>query len=161
TGHSTAVPILAPIDGRVVERNVNPGQVVDTSQSTPWQMFTIANSDRVWVDADVYDKDLSRVRMGQPVTIRVAALPNQQFFGRVSYIAGGVDPTAHTVKVRSEIANPEELLKNGMFADVTIATGRGAPTLLVPVGAVQTEDDKKFVLVETAPDHYKKRTIHT
>jgi RND family efflux transporter MFP subunit len=161
SGRSTACPILAPIAGRITERSVNPGQVVDTSSQTPWQMFTIVNSDRVWVDADVYDKDLSRVRTGQPVTIEVASLPNRRFLGRVTYIGSGVDATSHTVKVRSEIANPEDLLKNGMFADVALDTGKAPPALLIPVGAVQTEKDKQFVLVETAPGRYQKRYIRT
>jgi cobalt-zinc-cadmium efflux system membrane fusion protein len=161
SGHSTTVPIEAPIAGTITDRNVNPGQVVDTSTLTPWQMFTITNIDRVWVDGDIYDKDVNRVRMGQPVTIQVASLPNHRFFGRVTYISSSIDPSAHTLKVRSAIDNPQGLLKNGMFADVALDTGNAPPTLLIPVGAVQTEKDQQFVLVETAPHDYKKRYLHT
>jgi RND family efflux transporter MFP subunit len=161
TGHSTVVPIVAPIAGTITDRQVNPGQVVDTSTLTPWQMFTIVNTDRVWVDGDIYDKDVSRVRLGQPVTIQVASLPNRRFLGHLTYVSPGIDPAAHTLKVRAAIANPAGLLKNAMFADVAIDTGRGLQTLFIPVGAVQTEKEKQFVLVETAAGQYKKRFVRT
>jgi RND family efflux transporter MFP subunit len=159
-GDSNTLPVLAPIGGRITERNVNPNQVIDTTQQTPWQMFTIVNDDRLWVDADVFDKDLSKVRLGDPVTIRVASLPGRQFSGRVTYLLPSADPNSHTFKVRSEIANPERLLKSGMFADISIGTGRGPASLLVPVSAVQVDGDQDFVLVEVAHRQYRKRTVH-
>lgn len=153
------VPILAPISGTVLERNVNPGQVVDTSTLTPWQMFTVANYDRVWVEADVYERDLPSVKPGQPVQIKVASLPSRTFLGRVAYVVPNVSPNSHTFKVRSVISNPAGVLKNGMFADVSIAVGRGPRELLVPVSAVQVDGDTDYVFVQDG-ETYRKRVIH-
>jgi RND family efflux transporter MFP subunit len=149
-GHPEAggtVRITSPITGIVFERNVNPGQNVDQSQMTPWQMFTITNAGMVWVDADVYEKDIARIAPGQPVKVRVAALPNRRFTGTVYYVAPALDPKTHAVKVRTRIANPHGLLKDGMFVDVTLQTGRGPARTLVPLSAVQHDDQGDAVYV--------------
>lgn len=146
-GADGSVRILSPIAGTVVERNVNPGQTVDQSQMTPWQMFTIANARQVWVDADVYEKDIARIAPGQPVTVRVAALPNRRFAGTVQYVAPALDPKTHAVKVRTRIANPLGLLKDGMFGDVTIQAGRAPARPLVPLSAIQHDDHGDCVYV--------------
>jgi cobalt-zinc-cadmium efflux system membrane fusion protein len=154
------VPLLAPIDGTVVERNVNPGQVVDTSTLTPWQMFTITDSSRVWVEADVYERDLGRVKVGQPVRIQVASLPNRTFTGIVNYIVPGVSATSRTLKVRTEIRNPDGLLKPGMFAEVSVSSGQGPQVPVVPVSAVQVDGDTDYVYVESPDRKYRKRKVH-
>ena len=155
---AATVPILAPISGTVLERNVNPGQVVDTSTLTPWQMFSIANYDRVWVEADVYEKDLPAVKVGQPVQIRIAAVPGRNFAGRIAYIVPNVSANSHTFKVRSELQNPGSILKNGMFADVKISVQRGPQSVLVPVSAVQLDGDQDVVYVEES-GKYRKRSV--
>jgi cobalt-zinc-cadmium efflux system membrane fusion protein len=123
-------------------------------------MFTIVNDDRLWVDADVFEKDLSKVRLGDPVTLRVSSLPDRQFTGHVTYIVPGADPNSHTFKARTELDNRDRALKSGMFADITIGTGRGPSSLLIPVSAAQVDGDQDFVFVEGAGHHYKKRAIH-
>ena len=141
------LPIKAPISGVVTERNVSPGQVVDQSQMTPWQMLTISNSDRVWVDADVYEKDIESVRIGQAVRIHVAAFPDRQFSGVLYHIAPTLDPKTRAIKVRAEIANPGGLLKDGMYADVTLVGASVKSSVAVPLAAVQHDGDSDYVYV--------------
>jgi cobalt-zinc-cadmium efflux system membrane fusion protein len=151
------VRITSPIAGIVVDRNVNSGQMVDQSQMTPWQMFTITNAGVVWVDADVYEKDIARIDPGQPVQVHVAALPNRRFTGTVHYVAPALDPKTHAVKVRTRIANSDGLLKDGMFVDVAIQTGRGPARTLVPLSAVQHDDQGDVVYLAEGGKFVKQR----
>jgi cobalt-zinc-cadmium efflux system membrane fusion protein len=157
-GNDGSMRITSPIAGTVVERNVNSGQVVDQSQVTPWQMFIISNTDTVWVDADVYEKDISAIAPGEPVEIRAAALPNRRFMGTVRRIAPSLDPKTRAVKVRSEITNREGLLKDGMFAEVTLRPRHERTALVVPMTAIQHEGDRDYVYVAEGRK-YAKRAV--
>jgi cobalt-zinc-cadmium efflux system membrane fusion protein len=152
------LPVASPINGIVIERNVSPGQVVDQSQMTPWQMFTISDADTVWIDADIYEKDIAAVTPGTPVQIHVAALPNRVFTGAVRYIAPTLDPKTRTIKVRAEIANPGRLLKDGMYADVTILIGKEHAVPVVPLEAVQHDGDSDYVYISEG-GNYVKRSV--
>jgi RND family efflux transporter MFP subunit len=149
-GHPAAdgtLRILAPISGVITDRQVSAGQIVDQSQMTPWQMFVLCNTQTVWVDADVYEKDIASISVGEAVRIRVGALPNREFSGTVRRIAPTLDKTSRAVKVRAEIANRNGLLKDGMYADVTIVLGGGRQVLTVPDSTVQHNGDSDYVYV--------------
>lgn len=150
------VNIKAPISGVLIERNVNPGQVVDQSQMTPWQMFTISNADSVWVDADVYEKDLATICAGQQVIIHVGAYQQRQFTGRVKYIAPVLDPKTRTVKVRAEIPNAERLLKDGMYAELSISTGKSGSALVLPLSALLHEGGKTYAYTRSGERFIKR-----
>ena len=141
------VRVTAPASGLVIERDVNPGQVVDQSQETPWQMFVLGNATNVWVEADVYEREIENVRPGQAVRITVDALAGRSFPGTVKSIAPVVDPKTRAVKVRAVLANPGSLLKDGMFATMTLLSPRGKAVTVVPLAALQHDDDKDYVYV--------------
>ncbi|HLK58366.1 MAG TPA: efflux RND transporter periplasmic adaptor subunit [Chthonomonadaceae bacterium] len=147
--------ITAPIAGVVTERNVSPGQLVDQSQMTPWQMFTLSATETVWVDADVYEKDIADITPGKPVRIHIAALPGQEFTGTVLHIAPTLDPKTRAIKVRAEIANRSGLLKDGMYAEMTVLLGRGKKTLCVPLAAIQHDGDSDYVFVAESGKYRK------
>jgi RND family efflux transporter MFP subunit len=146
-GEDGTIRILAPISGVITDRQVSPGQIVDQSQMTPWQMFVLSNTETVWVDADVYEKDITSILPGQPVRIKVGAMPDKEFTGTVLRIAPTLDRTVRAIKVRAEIDNRKGLLKDGMYASVTILMGKGREALTVPVTAVQHEGDNDFVYI--------------
>lgn len=161
-GHPSAngtVGIVSPISGVVTARNVNPGQVVDQSQETPWNMMTISNTNKVWVEGDIYEKDLASVAEGQPVAIHVDALPSQTFTGVVRHIAPALDPKTRAVKVRAEIANAGALLKDGMFAEMTIQTGRTQAAPVVPLGAIQHDADSDYVYVASSGKYARRNVV--
>src|SRR5262249_22750455 len=106
----------------------------------------------------VYEKDIARVAPGQNVRVRVAALPGRSFTGRVHYVSPALDPRTHAVKVRTRIANPGGMLKDGMFVDVAIETGRGARAVLVPQSAVQHDEHGDLVFVAEG-EKYVKRAV--
>jgi RND family efflux transporter MFP subunit len=133
--------ITAPFSGVVVSRSLDPGAYVTPGTSTP--ILTIADLDALDVVVNVGETDLPKVHVGDRVQIQVDAYPGRTFTGRVSRIAGGVDPTTRTVQVEIDIPNPGQLLRPGMYATVQIQAGT-RPAVVLPLSA----------LVAVGPDHY-------
>jgi len=144
----------SPIDGIVVERNATVGASVGTDAN----VFKIIDLSRVWVDANVFEKDLQQVRLGQEVKLTVPAFPGTTFSGRVILINSVVDPDTRTVKVRTEVANPDGRLKPDMFANVQIVTALNRTAISIPQSAVLNDDGKTIVFVAEGND-YKKRQV--
>ena len=138
-GAVIAVP--APITGVVTERMANAGVNVDSTS----KMFTVVDLSTVWVVADVYEKDFSRVHVGSKASVTTKAYPDVVLPGRVSYIDPQVNPTTRTAKVRIEVSNPREQLRLGMFADVSIEGAEHTSTARIPRAAVQNVDNRTVV----------------
>lgn len=142
---SPEVPLLAPLGGEVVERLVSPGQVVQAGNT---QCFTISDVSTVWVLANVFQDDLAYVRVGDPVSITTSTYPGQEFSGRISYVAEGMDPASRTVQARVVTQNPGRKLKKDMYVTVTVAAGAIKNALAVPDSAVlRNEENEPFVYV--------------
>jgi cobalt-zinc-cadmium efflux system membrane fusion protein len=124
----------APIGGVVVDRQVGPGQYVQSGAGTP--LFTLADLSSVWLVANVREEDAPFIRKGQAVEVNVSAFPGQVFKARVTYVASQVDPNTHRLPVRAEMPNPEGALKPEMFATFRIITSAGTPSPSVPESAV-------------------------
>jgi cobalt-zinc-cadmium efflux system membrane fusion protein len=144
----------SPIDGIVVERNATVGASVGTDAN----LFKIIDLSRVWIDADVFEKDLPRVRPGQEVKLKVTAFPESTFSGKVILINSVVDPETRTVKVRTEVANPDGRLKPDMFANVQIVTDLNRAAISIPQSAVLNDEGKTIVFVAEG-NGYQKRQV--
>jgi membrane fusion protein, heavy metal efflux system len=148
--------VLAPISGEVVERLVAPGQVV---QAAATQVFTISNVDKVWVLANVYERDLADVRDGDRVTIQTDAYPNL-FRGQISYIAPALDPNTRTLQARIVADNRDKKLKKDMYVTVTVDAGTLQNALTVPDAAVlRTSESQPFVYVATGSNQFSERLV--
>ena len=112
------IPILSPIGGTVVSKNVVEGQEVGEG----FTMFEVADLSRVWIQARVYEHQIGLVHEGQTVEATVDAYPGQAFAGKVAFIQPTLDPATRTVEVRFDLENPDRLLRPGMFATATIKT---------------------------------------
>ena len=112
------LPILAPIGGVVVRKNVVEGQYV--AEGEP--LFEIADLGHVWVLARVFEDQFASVRVGQAVEATVESYPGEVFRGRVAFIDPVLDPMTRTVGVRYDLENPDHRLRPGMFATVTLRT---------------------------------------
>ncbi len=136
---TTSVP--APIDGVVTERAANTGLNVDPAT----KLFTVVDLSTVWVVADVYEKDFSRVRVGSEAAITTSAHPEQTLRGRISYIDPQLSAQTRTAKVRVEVPNPRGELRLGMYADVVVTGAPGASILRVRRSAVQNVGGRTVV----------------
>jgi RND family efflux transporter MFP subunit len=138
---SATTNVPAPIDGVVTERAANTGLNVDPAT----KLFTLVDLSTVWIVADVYEKDFSRVRVGNETTITTTAYPGSSLHGRVSYIDPQVNPDTRTAKARIEVPNPRRELRLGMLADVVVAGTSSGSGVTVPRGAVQNVGDRTVV----------------
>ena len=145
-------PLNSPISGTVVERNGTIGATVGSDAN----LFKIIDLSRVWIDANVFEKDLERVRIGQLVNIKVPAFPDATFTGRVILISTTIDPDTRTVQVRTEVANPDGRLKPDMFANVEIVTAGRRQAISVPLAAVLDEGGRSVVFIADGNNYTKK-----
>jgi cobalt-zinc-cadmium efflux system membrane fusion protein len=155
-GLAATFSLNSPIDGVVVERNATIGATVGTDAN----VFKIIDISRVWIDANVFEKDLPRVRVGQQVKVTTTAFPGTTFSGRVIFVNSVVDPDSRTVKVRTEVPNPDGRLKPDMFANVEVITDVAGNAISVPQSAVLEDGGKSFVFV-AENDAYKKLQVQT
>jgi len=148
--------IRAPLDGTVVERLINPGQLLQAG-TTP--CFTVADLTRMWVLASVFESDLPYVAPGDRAQITGAALA-RPLTGTAIYVAALVDPTTRATSVRLEVPNIGNALKRDMYVEVALQSSRTKQGLLLPVSAVlRDEDNLPFVFIESAPGSYARRPV--
>jgi cobalt-zinc-cadmium efflux system membrane fusion protein len=151
------IPVLAPIGGEVVERLVAPGQVIQAGTS---QVITISDMSSVWVLANLYQKDLPYVHLGDAVTITTDAYPGTEFHGNISYLAAALDPTTRTLQARIDVANPAGKLKKDMFIAALVRAGTIANALTVPNAAVLRDaENQPFVYRVTANNQFARRPV--
>jgi cobalt-zinc-cadmium efflux system membrane fusion protein len=137
--------IRAPIAGTVVEKLINPGQLLQAG-ATP--TFTIADLSTMWVQANVFESDLPFVRVGDRADVVTAASP-KPLVGRVGYIAALVDPATKATAVRVVVTNTGQMLKKDMYVQVGIHASRERQGILVPIAAIlRDENNLPFVFVE-------------
>jgi membrane fusion protein, heavy metal efflux system len=150
------IPVLAPIAGEVVERLVSPGQVVQAGST---QVFTISNMSSVWVLANVYERDLGYVHVGDPVAIQTDAYPDT-FHGRISYIAPAVDAASRTLQVRIVTSNPGGKLKKDMYVTAVVQAGSIPNALSVPDSSVlRTSENQPFVYVARGTNQFGQQLV--
>lgn len=156
-GGPVATILRAPFRGVVTKVQAAPGEVV----SAEAELFTVADLSQVWVQAEVYEQDLGRVRVGQSALIRVDTYPDQPFTGKVTYISDLLDPQTRTAKVRCEAPNPDGRLKLDMFASVQLPTTFSRRALAVPEGAIQRVEGQEVVFVRQAATQFEARQVKT
>jgi len=150
------IPVLAPIAGEAVERLASPGQVI---QAGATQVFTISNMRSVWVLVNVYERDVGAVRLGDQVTVRTDAYPDE-FRGRISYIGAALDPNSRTLQVRIVTQNPGDKLKKDMYVTAVVEAGSIPDALTVPDAAVlRNAENLPFVYVEAGTNQFAERLV--
>lgn len=147
--------IRAPLGGTVIERHVTAGEVIDSKT----RLFVIADLGRLWILADLPEKDIPLVQLGLPVEIQVTTYPDQSFRGVIVHIGEVIEPATRTVKVRTEVPNPDGRLKPEMFATITILTSMEERVLTVPTIAVQKDGNRDLVFVEKGPGLFEPRSV--
>jgi cobalt-zinc-cadmium efflux system membrane fusion protein len=139
------IKISAPISGRVIEHKAILGSMMD--QTT--DLMTIMDPTVLWVDADVFERDIAKIRIGQEVQVTVLAYPGRIFRGKLSYISETMNPETRTLNVRTEVQNKDAKLKHGMFADVSIILNGAQKVLTVPAEAILEDNNQDIVFVKT------------
>lgn len=154
-GDASLTTIRAPFAGVVIKTEAAPGDVIDSGSI----LFSVADLSRVYVEAQVYEKDLGRIRINQPAFITVDTYAGEVFEARVTAIKDILNPQTRTAAVRCELANPGGKLKLEMFANLAIPTTDTHMALTVPSEAVQTINRRQVVFIRKADLHFEAREV--
>lgn len=152
--------LASPIDGVIVERNINPGQELrpDLQLSNMPAMFVITDPTRLWVQLDAAEGQLASLRPGKKVQLRAAAWPDQTFTATLENISDFIDPTSRAVRVRGSVENRERKLKGEMFVTAELEEAPSAD-LQMPEKALVLVGDSYFVFVEERPGRYSRQEV--
>jgi len=146
--------IYSPIGGTVIEKNVLAGDYVRTGD----RLYAIADLSRLWVKADVYEYEMSWVRVGQEVEIVSPAYPQEKFIGEITFIDPVLNGKTRSVRIRAELPNSGGRLLPEMFVDVTIRAHLGS-VLAIPKDALLDTGRRKIVYVRRDDGRYVGREV--
>ncbi len=147
---SSFAGILATRSGVVIERKVSQGQVAQPGDP----LFTVADLSKVWVVGALPEQDAAAVKMGQKVEIKVPALGERQFSGKVVFVSDTISPDTRSLIVRTQVDNADRALKPQMLATLRII-GQARQQLAVPEAAVVRDNDRDHVYVQTTPGQFR------
>ena len=150
----TSITFFSPASGFVLTKNVFEKQRVDYQT----EVYSIADLSTIWLMADVYEYEASRVRVGQRATMTLPYQPDQRYEGVVAYIYPDLNNMTRTLKARIEFRNHSFNLKPGMYANVELDTGHGSG-LVIPVDAVLDSGNRKIVFVQKADGEFEPREV--
>jgi Cu(I)/Ag(I) efflux system membrane fusion protein len=151
---SRTMDVYSDIGGYVVQKMAVQGMRVAPADT----LYDIADLSHLWVLADVYEHDLALLTLGAAGRVRIAALPEKEWKGKITYISPTVEEKTRTVKVRIEVDNPGGLLKPDMFADVFLQVDRGEG-LVVPEGAVIDAGDRNLIFLDRGEGRFEPREV--
>lgn len=150
-----ASTVAAPFDGVVIEVRAAPGEVIAPDR----ELFVIADLSHVWIQGDVHQKDIARIRVGREALVTVDTYPGETFTGEVTYLSHVLDPDTRTAKVRCEVPNRDARLKIQMFATVALPVSAPREALVVPARAVQDIDGVPTVFVRVGEGTFRTRPV--
>ena len=146
--------IVAKIDGKIIKKNVNVGQVVDPTED----IFTIAMLNEVWGVAQVPERQIGFLKEGDDLLIDVPAYENKSVEGKITYLGDIVDPVTRTVTIRTEIDNAHGLLKPDMLITMKVS-GKSIEKVGVPINAIVSIDDIPNIFVKTGEKKFLMRPV--
>lgn len=152
-GRGDALPLTSSVGGYVVDRQINPGQQIAAGQSP---LYTVSDPRHLWLNVDVPEDSIGRVRIGEHIEFDVPAYPGRRFGGTITQIGLAVDPATRRVQVRAETANPDLALKPEMYARARLTTDDGRRAIKVPNAAIFESGMKSYVFRAEAPGRFRR-----
>ena len=137
--------LTSPIDGYIVEKKVNTGNFIRGDMGD--YLFTISDLKNVWVNANVFEADIPKVKEGYVVEVSTLAYPDKKLKGVVDKMSEVLDPTNKTLRIRIKLANPDLLLRPEMFAKVIVSNKENKKAICIPTKSLISLNGKNFVVV--------------
>ena len=147
--------VNAPFAGVVLQVTTASGETITPDR----ELFTVADLSRVWLQADVYQKDIAKIRVGQNAVVTVDTYPGEAFTGRITNVSDTLDPTTRTAKVRCEVQNRDGRLKFQMFATLELPVSATHDALMVASRAIQDIDGVPTVFVRLDEERFQPRPV--
>ena len=145
----------SPVGGIVTEKKALQGMRFMPGEA----LYQVADLSAVWIIADVFEQDIGQVKLGAKSQIRINAYPGKVFEGAITYVYPTLKAETRTVPVRVELANPGQLLKPGMFAQMELSVGGKNPVVTVPVSAVIDSGTRSIVLIQAGAGRFEPREV--
>jgi membrane fusion protein, heavy metal efflux system len=139
--------IKSPIDGFIVQKNLNNGMSIRTDNSAA--LFTISDLKNVWVQANVYEENIGKVREGDNAEVTTISYPDKIFKGKVDKLMNVLDPTNKVMKMRVVLNNPGYILKPEMFATVTIYNKENKQAISIAKSDLVFDHSQYYVIIVT------------
>jgi cobalt-zinc-cadmium efflux system membrane fusion protein len=137
--------IKAPIDGFVVQKNINNGMAIRTDNNA--SLLTISDLKDVWVQANVYETNINKVHQGDQVDVTTISYPDKVFKGKVDRLMNVLDPTSKVMKMRVVLSNPGYVLKPQMFATVTINDNENKQAISIASSSLVFDHSQYYVII--------------
>jgi membrane fusion protein, heavy metal efflux system len=153
---SLTAKIYAPATGVIISQNVTAAAATGVTFAGSATAFTIADLSQLWIICDVYENDLPMVHVGQTADIRLNAYPDRVITGTIGEIDAILDPSIRTAKVRIQVANPDHLMRIGMFATATFHGRKLQDHRSVPATAILHLHDRDWVYVPAGDGKFKR-----
>lgn len=151
-----ALTLRAPFAGTIIERNAVAGEAVERGAA----LLTVADLSTMWIELSLPQPLMYAVHTGDPVQAQFESLPDAPVEARIDWVAPFLDEGSRTLRARAVAANPEGLLKQGMYGEVLLEAGAAAQTALqLPSDAVHYYDGLPFMFVQVADDLFDVRRV--
>jgi len=154
-GSEALIEVKTPIAGVVIADFAKKGEKADAVSA----LHTVANLTTLLATFDVYEKDISQIRLGQKIIVRSVAYPQETFEGEVTFISPRVDENTHTIKIRATVKNPQNLLKFGMFVNAEVVVESREEFFVLPQDAVHRVSGKRIVFVKAGDDDFQVKEV--
>lgn len=145
----------SPVNGIVTEKKALQGMRFMPGDT----LYQVADLSSVWVLADVFEQDIGLVRTGAKARVKINAYPDKRFEGTITYVYPTLTADTRTVQVRVELANPGQLLKPGMYAQVELPVGARSQVVTIPNSAVIDSGTRRIVLVQMGEGRFEPREV--
>lgn len=156
-GEGSVYPIKSPVSGVIVQKNIALSMELRTEDISP--VFIVGNLDEVWVMANIYESDITKIKEGYDAEITTIPYPDKVFKGKVDKIFSLMDAESKVVKARVTLKNPDFELKPEMFANVRVNYNEPIKKLTIPAEALIFDKSRHFVMVYHADDNIETREV--
>jgi RND family efflux transporter MFP subunit len=147
----------APSSGTVQKRNAVAGKYFQEGE----MLLEISDLNSLWVEMDVYEPDVSLVKVGQEVTLHFTSLPGERYLGAIEFINAIMDPNSRTLKIRTTINNSDKRLRPGMTGEGHVFVEIPNSRLVVPRTAILDNGKSKVVWTKVAPEQFQAKLVET
>ena len=145
----------SPVSGIVTEKKALQGMRFMPGEA----LYQVADLSAVWVVGDVFEQDIGLVKVGAGATVKINAYPEKVFKGAVTYIYPTLTAETRTIPVRVELANPGQVLKPGMYAQMEVAVAAKGTVVTVPISAVIDSGTRRIVLIQAGEGRFEPREV--
>jgi membrane fusion protein, heavy metal efflux system len=154
---SSEYVVKAPISGFIIEKNINRDMTLRSDKSD--NIFTIAEINEVWITANVYESEISKIKLGMETEIRVLSYPDKIFKGKVDKIFNVLDPISKTMKIRIKLPNVDYALKPEMVATVKIFAEEERQAIAVPTSSIIFDKSLHYVVIYKSAKELEVREV--